>query len=57
MEHYLTQNWETATKYFNQALSTDHMDNPSKRYLKRCEQFSNNPPGENWDGAFTMLTK
>lgn len=57
MEHYLTQNWETAMKYFNQALSVDHMDNPSKRYIKRCEQFLNNPPGQNWDGAYTMLTK
>jgi len=57
MEHYLTQNWETAIKYFNHALEADYMDNPSKRYIKRCEQFLNNPPGENWDGAFTMLTK
>ena len=57
MEHYLTQNWETAIKYFNQALSVDHMDNPSKRYINRCEQFLINPPGENWDGAHTMLTK
>jgi adenylate cyclase len=57
MEHYFTQNWETAIKYFNHALEADHMDNPSKRYLRRCEQFLNNPPGESWDGAFTMLTK
>ena len=57
MEHYLTQNWETAIKYFKQALEANHMDNPSKRYLRRCEQFLNNPPGQNWDGVFTMLTK
>ena len=57
MEHYLTLNWETAIKYFNQALSVDNMDNPSKRYIRRCEQFLNNPPGESWDGVYTMLTK
>jgi len=57
IEHYLSQNWEMAIKYFRQALESDHMDNPSKRYLRRCEQFLNNPPGDNWDGVYTMLTK
>ena len=57
MENYFSQNWEMAIKYFKQALETDHMDNPSKRYLRRCEQFLNNPPGDNWDGVYTMLTK
>lgn len=57
MEHYLGQNWETAIKYFNQALAVNHMDNPSKRYIRRCEQFMTNPPGEHWDGVYTMLTK
>jgi len=57
IEHYLSQNWELAIKYFKQALEADHMDNPSKRYLRRCEQFLNNPPGDSWDGVYTMLTK
>jgi adenylate cyclase len=57
MEHYLTQKWESAIKYFTQALNVDHLDNPSKRYLKRCERFLKNPPGENWDGVYTMRTK
>jgi adenylate cyclase len=57
MESYLEQNWAVALNYFNQALTINRNDQPSKTYIKRCEQFAANPPGEAWDGVFTMLTK
>lgn len=56
-ENYLAQNWDWALNYFKQALSIDANDSPSLTYVKRCEQFLANPPGENWDGVFTMRTK
>jgi adenylate cyclase len=56
-ENYLTQNWETAMNYFQQALKIDHMDGPAITYVRRCEQFGQNPPGKDWDGVFTLQTK
>ncbi len=56
-ESYLQQNWETAMNYFRQALKIDPMDGPSITYVRRCEQFVQNPPDKDWDGVFTMQTK
>ncbi|HID39160.1 MAG TPA: adenylate/guanylate cyclase domain-containing protein [Calditrichaeota bacterium] len=54
---YLKQDWDTAMNYFKQALEVRRNDNPSLRYIKRCETFKRNPPGDNWDGVYTMTTK
>ncbi len=56
-QNYLSQNWDWASNYFKQALSIDPDDGPSQTYLKRCAQFKENPPGQDWDGVFTMMTK
>ena len=54
---YLLQNWEGSIKYFQQVLALEPKDGPSLRYVQRCRQFQENPPGDNWDGVFTMTTK
>ncbi len=56
-ENYLQQNWDWAIKYFQQALSINGKDGPSLRYLQRCQDFRENPPGDGWDGVYTMTTK
>ena len=56
-KEYLNQNWDWAINYFEQALSIDPEDNPSKSYVKRCRLYKENPPGTGWDGVFTMTTK
>ncbi len=56
-ELYLKQEWQLSQNYFKQALAIDRFDNPSKTYTQRCEKFLANPPDDNWDGVFTMLTK
>ena len=56
-ESYLNKNWPVALQYFQQALSIDRHDTPSKTYVKRCEQFMQEPPSDGWDGVFTMKTK
>lgn len=33
------------------------IDNPSKIYLQRCEDYILNPPNEYWDGIYVMKTK
>ena len=55
--NYLGQNWEEAFKYFKQALNINQNDGPSRTYIKRCQQFHENPPREGWDGVFDLAMK
>jgi tetratricopeptide (TPR) repeat protein len=54
---YKLQNFPEAVKYFAAALKLDPNDGPSKEYLKRCKEFVENPPPEDWDGVYVMKTK
>jgi adenylate cyclase len=56
-KNYLEQNWDSAIKYFTQALEIDPRDGPSKTYIRRCEQFTKIPPRQDWDGVFTLQSK
>ncbi|KAA3611249.1 MAG: adenylate/guanylate cyclase domain-containing protein [Calditrichaeota bacterium] len=56
-KEYLEQNWDWAINYFEQALAIDAKDGPCQRYVRRCKYNKTEPPGENWDGVFTMKTK
>ncbi len=56
-QHYLKQNWEEAQKIFEAVLALDPNDGPSKRYIKRCSVYAENPPEASWDGVFVMKTK
>ncbi len=55
--NYLRQDWNAAIAEFQQALSIKANDGPSRRYLQRCQIFKQNPPGDDWDGVYTMKTK
>ncbi len=57
MECYLKQDWKKGIFYFENALSNDSEDGPSKVYLQRCQEYTINPPGTDWDGVYTMTTK
>jgi adenylate cyclase len=54
---YHEQQWEKAVAEFNAALSFQAEDMTSRLYIQRCQDYLKNPPGENWDGVFTMTTK
>lgn len=56
-ELYHQQRWSEAVEEFNQALGIDAEDQTSQLYINRCQDYMNNPPGESWDGVFTMTTK
>ncbi len=56
-ELYLQQNWDEAMNYFQQVLTIRPDDGPSKTYIQRCQIFKENPPGETWDGVYSMKTK
>jgi hypothetical protein len=49
--------WEDAIGKFRQSMEILGMDEPSRFYLKICEQHKANPPGETWDGVVDMDMK
>jgi adenylate cyclase len=54
---YRNRDWSEAMSHFSSALSADPQDGPSQTMLRRCRGFESSPPGEDWNGAFTMETK
>ena len=57
LEAYKGQRWDDALESFRAGLKIDPDDGPTKVYIERCEYFKENPPGEDWDGVYTMTTK
>ena len=42
---------------FDQALSLDEHDGPSKTYKKICEGFLKSPPSDSWAGEYIQTSK
>ena len=53
---YKGMDWDRAIKEFHAGIKIKE-DEVSKMYLKRCQHFKKNPPGEDWDGVFTLKSK
>jgi adenylate cyclase len=51
------QSWDAAIKMFHEAMEIDGEDGPSIFYLRLCENYKNNPPGEMWSGLVYFKTK
>lgn len=54
---YKQRKWDDAIAGFKKALEIRPDDGPSRLYLERCEAYKANPPGDDWDGVFVMMTK
>ncbi len=54
---YHEQQFEKAIQEFNAARSFNASDQTSQLYIERCQNYMKNPPGDSWDGVFTMTTK
>jgi adenylate cyclase len=54
---YRNRQWDTAVELFQAALSLVSDDGASKTMLERCFEFKESPPGEGWNGSYTMRTK
>ena len=60
-------NFRVATNLYNEQKFSEALiifkqlavkwDGPSRTYLDRCEQYMKNPPGDHWDGVWTMTEK
>ncbi|MEC7855249.1 MAG: CHASE2 domain-containing protein [Candidatus Neomarinimicrobiota bacterium] len=60
--HYFNQDWDMAIAAFKAADELEEMfpgrkTNPSRIYIPRCEHFKVNPPGDDWDGVWTLTSK
>jgi adenylate cyclase len=51
------QRWDEAITHFREADRLRGGDECSQVYLARCERMRREPPGPEWDGAFTMESK
>lgn len=54
---YRDRNWNEAIHCFNQVLGSSPGDGPSLTMLARCNTYKENPPPEDWNGAFTIRVK
>ena len=59
---YKNQEWDKAIEAFNTSDELEDMfkgrkTNPSRIYIPRCEHFQSNPPGDDWDGVWTLTSK
>jgi adenylate cyclase len=51
------QRWDEAMAHFRDADRLRGGDECSRVYLARCERMRREPPGPDWDGAYTMESK
>jgi len=62
MELYRRQKWDAARKLFAECEGAEEVfpkrpTTPSKLYQERCDFFKATPPGDDWDGAWTLTSK
>ncbi len=57
-EHYLNRKFTRAMGEFGIIMEEfDKNDKAAALHLKRCQHFLQEPPGDDWDGAYTMTEK
>ncbi|MDR1596416.1 MAG: CHASE2 domain-containing protein [Treponema sp.] len=49
--------WQKAREGFRQILARTPGDGPSAIYIKRCDEYLINPPGDKWEGVFNLTEK
>ena len=62
LELYRSQDWDKAKDAFKVADELEDMfpgrkTNPSRVYIPRCDHWKANPPGDDWDGVWTLTSK
>lgn len=57
LQLYREQQWEEATKAFQECLRIRPNDGPSLEFLTRIPALKKNAPPENWDGVWQTSTK
>jgi adenylate cyclase len=57
LEAYRAKDWEAGIREFERAIDIKADDGPSLTYLKRCREYLETPPPDDWDGVYVMTTK
>jgi len=57
LECYRAARFADAAKAFREALAANAGDKTSKVYVERCERLLREPPGDDWQGVWTMESK
>jgi adenylate cyclase len=56
-EYYLNRQFARALTQFARVLEISHHDKSAKLHMQRCQYFFAHPPGDDWDGVWTMTSK
>jgi adenylate cyclase len=54
LDAYRRQSWGEALRSFRECMKLSGQDGPSLFYVRLCEKFRDNPPGEGWDGLVRL---
>jgi adenylate cyclase len=57
LSYYRKQQWERAAAAFAQASALNPHDKLPGLYIERCAHLSAEPPGDKWDGVWTLKSK
>jgi adenylate cyclase len=57
LESFRQRSFDTAMEIFGETVRLAGGDGPSAFYLRLCEEYIQNPPGEPWDGVIRMDRK
>ncbi len=57
MAHYRARQFVEAADGFRTVIAVREGDGPARILLKRCLEYTSNPPGEDWDGAYRAESK
>ena len=57
IHNYKNRNFKNAISDFENSLTIKEKDKGAKLYIERCNLFLENPPPEDWNGAFKMTKK
>jgi adenylate cyclase len=57
LKAYQTRKWDEGIAYFEAALSYMQNDPVSQMYIERLKLYKLNPPEDDWNGIFVLLSK
>ena len=57
LKAYQTRKWDEGIAYFEAALSYMQNDPVSQMYIERMKLYKLNPPDDDWNGVFVLMSK
>ena len=57
LKAYRAQSWDEAITCFERVLDLRDDDLASRVFIERARSLQGNPPGDDWDGVYTMTSK